>query len=137
MQLNHMSSPVALCSLSTKVALTFQQDKHRLSLQAFINHLDIYLPSSVTILFYSKLTVFYNYKKIYKTQRISVASKTVVFFFDSLHFVSSPSFSVGNRALLQKLRVAPLAMCEVGFYSVAGGDLFTNLWGPEMKPHTV
>lgn len=36
----------------------------------------------------------------------------------------------GNRAVLQKHRLAPLAMCEVGFYSMAGGELFRALWGP-------
>lgn len=54
-----------------------------------------------------------------------------------LFLSSPPSFSLGNRALPQKLRLAPLVMCEVGFYSMAGGDLFRNLWGPEMKPHAV
>lgn len=33
--------------------------------------------------------------------------------------------------------LAPCVMCEVGFYSMAGGDMFRNLWGLEMKPHTV
>lgn len=93
MQLNHMSSPVALCSLTTKVALTFQQDKHRLSLQAFINHLDIYLLSSVTILFYSKLTVFYNYKKYTKPKESQWQAK-LLFSFLILSILSPPLLSV-------------------------------------------
>lgn len=77
------------------------------------------------MLLYSKLTAFYNHKHI--TNHLSACS---------LHF-RFPPFSLGNAALLQKLRLAPLVMCEVGFYSLAGGDLFRNLWGLEMKPRTV
>ena len=78
---------------------------------------------------YNKLTIFCNYTKQNKTQKNLSAKQN--------SFLSRPSFSLGNRALLLKLRLAPLARCEVGFYSMAGGDLFRNLWGMEMKPHVV
>lgn len=130
MQLNHMSSPVALCRVTTKTVLTFEWNKHtvlhsRENATDFINHQDKQIPSSVTILFYSRLTLFCNYENKQNPKDLSA--------FYTLSLFVLPPFSLGNRVLLQKLRLAPLATCEVGFYSMGGGDLFRNLWGPEMK----